>query len=82
VCTRQGLQWLSSSAGARHQWLANVTAVWWGTRLSGATLEKEVGQLDRRSTIADQISSGSPDCPAHPQIAKTLQLPCEDSNGS
>jgi hypothetical protein len=36
-------------------------------------VEKEVGQLDRRPTIADRISSGLPDCSMHPQTGKLFR---------
>jgi hypothetical protein len=62
-CTGQGLQRLSSQAGASRQRLADVAVVQWCTRLFGATLEKEVGQSDCRPTVVDRISNGTPDCP-------------------
>jgi hypothetical protein len=41
-----------------------------GHRTIWCHVEKEVGQSDRRLTIADRISSGSSDCPMHPHTWK------------
>jgi hypothetical protein len=50
--------------------VADMTAVQWRIGLSGAMLEKEVGQSDRRLTVAGRIYSDAPDCPVSPWIGK------------
>jgi hypothetical protein len=47
-----------------------VANVWWCTRISDATPEKETGQSDHRVTIAGRNSSGTPDCPVSLQTRK------------
>jgi hypothetical protein len=52
---------ICSNGSLARQRLADVVAIRWGTRLSGATPEKEVGQSDHQLTVADQISSCASD---------------------
>jgi hypothetical protein len=47
---------ICSNGSLACQRLADVVAIRWGTRMSGATPENEVGQSDHRPTVADQIS--------------------------
>jgi hypothetical protein len=44
---------IASNSSLCSQWLVDVVAVRWHTELSGATLEKETAQSDRRATIGN-----------------------------
>jgi hypothetical protein len=72
---------LSLRAGASRQWLADVVATEWRIGLSGATLEKETDQSDRRATVAGRISSSAPDCPISLQTGNFFSFLVEKATG-